>query len=401
MAINEQTLPIGHNRGNEVEITYHDFLRTGPDTIGGRYLRSFWQPIMRGEDIEKGRAKPVRIMSEDFAIFRGESGKVYVTEPRCAHRGAKLSVGWVEGEDIKCAYHAWAYNGESGQCTKQPAEPRAFCDQVTIRTYPVREYLGLVFAYFGEGAPPEFPRAPEFENDKHFAWVTTDIWPANYWAQLENSVDYAHTEFLHWHFHFKTPERVSVEETEYGVKVFVPGLSDTADHYDTMYLTMPNTHEWAGPPGKDPSMGNFARSWRIPLDDEHHIRFDYRVYPFGDKNDSAFREKVVGRTGMRPMGQTAQIANDILAGKLDFKSIKENPDLVPGMGFLTTVQDCVVQASLGPMATREHKEMLGQTDLAIAHLRRMWKEELTAFANGKKLRDWKRPKSLWSALDNA
>ncbi len=67
MAINEQISPIGHNRGDKAEITYHDFLRTGPDTIGGRYLRSFWQPIMRGEDIEKGRAKPVRIMSEDFA----------------------------------------------------------------------------------------------------------------------------------------------------------------------------------------------------------------------------------------------------------------------------------------------------------------------------------------------
>ena len=53
------------------------------------------------------------------------------------------------------------------------------------------------------------------------------------------------------------------------------------------------------------------------------------------------------------------------------------------------------------MATREHKEMLGQTDLAIAHLRRMWKEELTAFANGRPLRDWKRPNSLWEALDDA
>jgi hypothetical protein len=140
-------------------------------------------------------------------------------------------------------------------------------------------------------------------------------------------------------------------------------------------------------------MGNFARRWRIPLDDEHHFRFDYRIYPFGDKNDPAFREKVAGRTGMRPIGQTAQISNDILAGK-------KNPELVPGMGFLTTVQDCVVQASLAPIATREHKEMLGQTDLAIAHLRRMWKQELTAFASGKPLRDWKRPASLWSALNN-
>jgi hypothetical protein len=110
---------------------------------------------------------------------------------------------------------------------------------------------------------------------------------------------------------------------------------------------------------------------------------------------------VLGRTGMRPIGETAKISNDILAGRLDFRTIKENPDLVPGMGLLTTVQDCVVQSSMGPMASREHKEMLGQTDLAIAHLRRFWKQELTALAAGKPLREWKRPKSLWSALGPA
>jgi hypothetical protein len=71
------------------------------------------------------------------------------------------------------------------------------------------------------------------------------------------------------------------------------------------------------------------------------------------------------------------------------------------MGFLTTVQDCVVPASLGSRATREHKAMFGQTDLAIAHLRRMRKQELTAFAKGKPQGDWKRPNSLWSAPDNA
>ena len=65
---------------------------------------------------------------------------------------------------------------------------------------------------------------------------------------------------------------------------------------------------------------------------------------------------------------------------------------------LTTIQDCAVQSSLGPMATREHKEMLGQTDLAIAHLRRMWKQELTAFATGQTQKKWPRPSSLWEAL---
>ncbi len=61
---------------SEVEtarIRYQDLLRTGPGTLAGRYLRMFWQPVFRSEDLKPGRAKPIRIMSEDFTLFRGET----------------------------------------------------------------------------------------------------------------------------------------------------------------------------------------------------------------------------------------------------------------------------------------------------------------------------------------
>jgi 5,5'-dehydrodivanillate O-demethylase len=387
---------LGRHNSNDTEITFRDFLRTGPDTIAGRYLRSFWQPVFRSEDVKVGQAKPVKVFCEEFAIYRGEDGKARLVQPRCAHRGAKLSIGWVIGNTIQCAYHGWAYDGDTGACVHQPAEPKPFCEQVHIRTYPVQEYLGLVFAYLGEGTPPPFVRSPEFENDRIFTAITIDVWPANYWTQLENSVDYAHTEFLHWHFGYKTPQKVNVDETEYGISVFVPGLSDEF-HYDSMYFVMPNTHEWAGPPGNDPAMGNFARSWRIPVDDESHTRFDFRAYPFADKNDSSFLKKVDARIG-QPAGTAAGFANEVLEGKLDFPTLKANPQIVGGQ--LTNVQDCAVMASMYPMATREHHEMLGQTDLAVALLRRLWKQELAAFAAGQKTREWKRPPSLWPALSN-
>lgn len=378
------------------EIVYRDFLRTGPDTIAGRYLRSFWQPVFRSQDVKIGEAKPVKVFSEEFAIYRGSDGKARLVQPRCPHRGAKLSIGWVTGNDIQCAYHGWAYDGSTGACLRQPAEPRPFCDKVNIRTYPIEEYLGLVFAYLGEGAPPVFTRSPEFENDRFFTALTIDVWPANYWTQLENAVDYAHTEFLHWHFHYKTPKAVNVDETDYGISIFVPGLSDEF-HYDSMYFVMPNTHEWAGPPGNDPAMGNFARSWRIPIDDESHIRFDFRAYPFAKKDDAAFLKKVDARIG-QPPGTAAGFAEKVLSGDLDFRTLKAKPEIVGGQ--LTNVQDCAVMASMYPMATREHKEMLGQTDRAVALLRRLWKQELTAFVAGQKTRDWKRPASLWPALAN-
>ena len=43
---------------------YSKIIHTGPGTIGGRYMRSFWQPVARAEDIAAGRAKPLTVMSE-------------------------------------------------------------------------------------------------------------------------------------------------------------------------------------------------------------------------------------------------------------------------------------------------------------------------------------------------
>jgi 5,5'-dehydrodivanillate O-demethylase len=71
--------------------------QTGPETLAGRYMRLFWQPIHRLDDIAIGRAKPLRVMGEDLTLFRGQSGRVYAVAFQCAHRSAQLSVGRVEG----------------------------------------------------------------------------------------------------------------------------------------------------------------------------------------------------------------------------------------------------------------------------------------------------------------
>lgn len=110
---------------NEARDRYSDIVHTGPDTIGGRYLRSFWQPIFVASELPVGRARPLRVMSEDFTIFRSETGKAQVLAPHCPHRGTKLSTGWVEGETLRCFYHGWRFAG-SGQCVEAPAEREGF-----------------------------------------------------------------------------------------------------------------------------------------------------------------------------------------------------------------------------------------------------------------------------------
>src|SRR5207253_10607104 len=72
----------------------------GPGTLAGRYLRTFWQPVARSQDLRRGDALPIHIMNERLTLYRGESGATYAVAFRCAHRGTQLSTGWVE-EDRK------------------------------------------------------------------------------------------------------------------------------------------------------------------------------------------------------------------------------------------------------------------------------------------------------------
>jgi 5,5'-dehydrodivanillate O-demethylase oxygenase subunit len=72
---------------------WKDFAYTGPDTIAGQYMRRFWQPIYVARDLKPGKAMPIRIMSEDFTLYRGQAGTPHVVGFRCAHRGTGRVAG--------------------------------------------------------------------------------------------------------------------------------------------------------------------------------------------------------------------------------------------------------------------------------------------------------------------
>src|SRR6185369_11069152 len=115
-----------------------DLVSTAPGTPAGTYLRTFWNPIYHSVDLKVGRPVPLRIMSESFTLYR------------------------VEGDALRCFYHGWKFESD-GRCSEQPADESKFCDRVSIRSWPVKEHLGLIFAYLGDGSLPEFPTYPEFE----------------------------------------------------------------------------------------------------------------------------------------------------------------------------------------------------------------------------------------------
>lgn len=86
---------------NDEAAPWTDVAHTGPGTLAGRYLRSFWQPIWRAHDLSPGRALPLQVMSQQLTLYRGASGEVHLVAFRCAHRGTQLSTGWVEGDNLR------------------------------------------------------------------------------------------------------------------------------------------------------------------------------------------------------------------------------------------------------------------------------------------------------------
>ena len=104
-------------------VNFMDFYYTDPGTLAGQYMRKFWHPVYRAEDLKPGWAKPIKIMGEQFTLYRGDEGTPHVVDFRCPHRQTQLSVGWVEGDCIRCRFHGWKFDS-SGQCIEQPAEKR-------------------------------------------------------------------------------------------------------------------------------------------------------------------------------------------------------------------------------------------------------------------------------------
>jgi 5,5'-dehydrodivanillate O-demethylase len=365
------------------ERDHDDFSHTGPGTLAGRFMRRFWQPVYLSKDLASGYSVPIRILGEDFTLYRGESGSAHVVGFRCAHRGMQLSAGYVEGDCIRCSYHGWMYDG-AGRCVEQPAEDPAFAAKVRIPAYPTEEYLGLVFAYLGEGAPPALPRYSWLEGDG-VVEASSYTRRCNYFQNVENNVDELHLAFTHrvsgYSEHGLNVElpAVDAEETDYGMVQYGhrPGEKVRASHY-----LMPSMIYFRGSP-----VLPFETDWRdllsyrVPIDDTRHwspvvTRIHVRREDVG--RYEAERDRV--RAVLAELPSQEEVTDAVLAGRLRMQDIPDRPDRI-------LIQDHVAQTGQGVIADRT-AERLGKSDGPIVLLRRIWRRELRALAEGRPLTPW-------------
>jgi 5,5'-dehydrodivanillate O-demethylase len=348
-----------------------DFVHTGPGTIAGRYLRRFWQPVYLSRDLAKGKPVPIRVMGEDFTLYRGESGRPYITVHRCPHRGTQLSTGRVEGEQLSCRYHGWTFD-PTGQCTAQPAEPQPFCHKVKIATYPAREAIGLIFAYLGEGTAPPFPEWPKLGQFLHRHRID-----CNYFQSAENILDDIHVHFSHRNSELLRRSRraaipkVSAYETPFG-------LTQQLRHDRSIELNhfiMPNLCYLQFDYRKRTTVSTLFAY--VPIDDTHHNHY---MSTNTEISSPKVINKLIGfaawidaRRGAHKDQWFSKKTLEVLSGKSTFERIT-NPRL----------QDTVICVGQGAIADRS-AERLGTSDAAVILLRKVWRRELRLLAEGRPL----------------
>ena len=371
------------------KLRFQDLVFTGPGTVAGTYLRRFWQPIHRAENLGPGEAKPIEIMGERFTLYRGETGTPHVVGFRCPHRGTQLSTGWVEGDCIRCVYHGWLFDG-AGQCTEQPAEDKSFAQKIRIPSYPAREYLGLIFAYLGEGAPPVFPRFPHMEEDGVLEVLSTEIWPCNFFQRVDNNGDTYHVPFVHRDAYSASPANkraglpeISKEESPWGTTSYA---SFQQGWRNVFHFFMPNTYAFRNPSPEPECEWEDRMQWDVPMNDQNSLEFRLRRLPLTGEKAAAYRARRASEAS-EPKLSVAQMAEAVLSGKINFKDLdKFFKDKIA----LVHTQDYVAQVGQGAVTDRT-QEHLGRSDTGIIVFRKIWERELTALSERRPLKKWMLP----------
>lgn len=383
------------------KITLEDFVHVGPDTLMGRWMRTFWQPVILADELAPGRAKPVQVLGETITVYRGESGDFHAVAQRCAHRGTPLATGWVEGDSIRCLYHGWRYDG-SGQCLEQPDEHDKFCHRIKVAGYPVQPYLGLVFVYLGEGEPPELPRFPNFDGvDGGILGNSSYVWPCSYLNGQEN--DSYHGNWVHRDQYAANGRlakpggmNVEVEATSYGFVSRIRREGARRFRQSRTHTLMPNMRMRRAS-GNRSGVGDkgwqVAIRWSVPVDDTTFKNLSATMtHVDGEEKRQQFLEGRERRASQLAELQPAtEIAEAALRGDVTTRSFPgqlgvDDPRMF-GVGDYATQVGQGIEGLL-------NDNHLGRGDVEVAMLRRIYRRELSALANGQPLTQWELPEEF-------
>ena len=368
----------------------NDFItRVGPGAPAGQLLRRYWQPVALADELDGPRpVRPVKLMGQNFVLFRDENGELGFIDRDCAHRGADLAYGRIEDGGLRCPFHGWLFS-VNGDCLETPAEPEGSKLHLRYkqRSYPVVLRSGIVFAYIGEGEPPAFPEFDCFVAPDTHTFAFKGLIECNWLQALEVGIDPAHASYLHRFFEdedtsesygkqfrgasadsdmpitrvlreYDRPD-IAVDATDYGLRLTtLRKLPEQQTHVRITNVVFPQA--FVIPMSAEMTISQ----WHVPVDDYNCYWYAIFTSFTGPVDKKRMREQ---RLELYELPDYVSRKNK--RNNYGYNIDEQNTQTYTGMGFDINVHDQWAIESQGAIQdrTREH---LGTTDKGIVAYRR-------------------------------
>ncbi|WP_111893215.1 aromatic ring-hydroxylating oxygenase subunit alpha [Acinetobacter sp. MB5] len=160
------------------------------------WIKNAWYVACRPEEVQD---KPLgrTICGEKMVFYRGKNHVIAAVEDFCPHRGAPLSLGYVQDGNLVCGYHGLVM-GCDGKTVDMPAQRvNGFpCN----KAFAVVEKYGFIWVWAGEKALADESKLP------HLEWADHPEWQyggglfhiqCDYRLMIDNLMDLTHETYVH------------------------------------------------------------------------------------------------------------------------------------------------------------------------------------------------------------
>ena len=107
-----------------------------------------WYVVAKSAQVKRDKPHAVKALGRNLVLWRDTGGRLHCLEDYCPHRGARLSRGEVNQDNISCRYHGVTLDG-TGTIVRVPAMPGCALEgRKAVDSYSVIEANDGIFVYF-------------------------------------------------------------------------------------------------------------------------------------------------------------------------------------------------------------------------------------------------------------
>jgi nitrite reductase/ring-hydroxylating ferredoxin subunit len=155
-----------------------------------------WYIVCPSRSLANKSIQSFELCGQRIAVFRGEDGEVRSLDAYCPHMGTDLGIGDVVGNQARCFFHHWAFDG-AGQCQDIPCQSQ-IPTGARLQSYATAEKYGFIWIYPDAIAPVELPDFDELKGHEVVTQADRSLErKCHHHICMMNGIDVQHLQTVH------------------------------------------------------------------------------------------------------------------------------------------------------------------------------------------------------------